>query len=123
MNLNAQKLRRTLTDAEQKLWSHIRNRQLMGFKFRRQAPIGKYIVDFVCFEHRLVIELDGGQHAVNQDYDHSRSEWLLSQGFKVIRFWNHDVMNNIEGIKDVIALNLAAPHPDLPPQGGKGIYG
>ena len=91
----------------------------MGFKFRRQAPIGRYVVDFVCFEQRLVIELDGGQHAVNQDYDHSRTEWLRSQGFKVIRFWNHDVMNKVEEIKEVIARNLATPHPDLPPQGGK----
>jgi len=91
----------------------------MGFKFRRQAPIGKYIVDFVCFEQQLVIELDGGQHAVNQDYDNIRTEWLGTQGFKVIRFWNHDVMNNIEGVKEVIALNLTTPHPDLPPQGGK----
>ena len=93
----------------------------MGFRFRRQAPIGKYIVDFVCFEKRLVIELDGGQHAANQEYDHSRSEWLRSQGFKVIRFWNNDVMNNVEGIKEVIARNLVTPHPNLPPQGGKGI--
>jgi very-short-patch-repair endonuclease len=92
----------------------------MDFKFRRQAPIGKYVVDFVCFEQRLIIELDGGQHAVQQDYDKSRSEWLQSQGFKVIRFWNHDVMNNIEGIKEVIASNLTSPHPDLPPHGGKG---
>jgi len=111
MNITARTLRRRLTDAEQKIWRHIRKRQLMGFRFRRQAPIGKYIVDFVCLEQRLIIELDGGQHAVNQDYDRSRSEWLRSQGFKVIRFWNHDVMNKV------------APHPDLPPQGGKEIKG
>ena len=122
MNLTARKLRRRLTDAEQKLWQHIRQRQMMGFKFRRQSPIGRYIVDFVCVEKRLIVELDGGQHAVQQDYDHCRSEWLESQGFKVIRFWNHDVMNNVEEIKEVIARNLA-PHPDLPPQGGKGIGG
>jgi very-short-patch-repair endonuclease len=119
MTSTAQKLRTRLTDAEQKLWQHIRSRQLMGFKFRRQAPIGKYIVDFVCFEQQLVVELDGGQHAVNLDYDRLRSEWLESQGFKVIRFWNHDVMSNIVGVKEVIALNLTTPHPDLPPQGGK----
>ena len=113
MNLNARELRNRLTDAEQKLWQHIRARQMMGFKFRRQAPIGKYIVDFVCFERRLIIELDGGQHAVNQDYDHIRTEWLGSQGFKVIRFWNHDVMNNIEGIKEVVALNLTTPQVQL----------
>ena len=119
MNLTARKLRRRLTDAEQKLWQHIRNRQLMGFRFRRQAPIGKYIVDFVCFEKRLVIELDGGQHAVHQEYDNYRSEWLRSQEFKVIRFWNHGVLEQIEAIKEVISQNLITPHPDLPPQGGK----
>lgn len=106
MNSTAQKLRKTLTDAEQKLWRHIRKQQLMGFKFRRQSPIGKYVVDFVCLEKRLVVELDGGQHAATQVYNHSRSEWLRSQGFKVIRFWNHDVMNRVEEVKEVIARNL-----------------
>jgi len=92
----------------------------MGFKFRRQAPIGRYIVDFVCFEQKLVIELDGGQHAVRQHYDHSRSEWLQSQGFKVLRFWNNDVMNNVEGVKEVIALNLVTPPiPAFPHKGGR----
>ena len=121
MNVTARTLRKNLTDAEQMLWRHIRNCQLYGHKFRRQAPIGKYIVDFVCFEKRLVIELDGGQHAVNQDYDHCRSEWLRSQGFNVLRFWNHDVMSKVEEIKEVIARNLVTPHPGLPPQGGKGM--
>jgi len=76
MNLTARKLRKRLTDAKKKLWRHIRKRKLMGFKFRRKAPIGKYIVNFVGFEQRLLIELNGGQHAANQDYDHSRMEWL-----------------------------------------------
>ena len=120
MNLNSRQLRKNLTDAEQKLWNHIRKRQLHGYKFRRQAPIGKYIVDFVCFEKQLIIELDGGQHAGHEDYDNYRSEWLKSQGFKVIRFWNHDVLKQVDAIKEVIARNLITPHPDLPPQGGKG---
>jgi very-short-patch-repair endonuclease len=115
----AQKLRTRLTDAEHKLWNQIRSRQIMGFKFRRQAPIGKYIVDFICFERKLILELDGGQHAVQQKYDDVRTQWLESQGFKVIRFWNNDVMSNIEGMKEVIALNLNTPHPNLPPQVGK----
>jgi very-short-patch-repair endonuclease len=119
MNSTARKLRTRLTDAEQKLWHHIRGRQIMCHKFRRQAPIGKYVVDFVCFEQKLILELDGGQHAVHQEYDNIRTEWLGTQGFKVIRFWNHDVMNNIEGVKEVIVLNLTTPHPDLPPQVGK----
>ena len=119
MNLIARKLRNKLTDAEQALWRHIRNRQLYGYKFRRQTPIGKYIVDFVCFEKRLIVELDGGQHEMHQDEDNRRSKGFESQGFKVIRFWNHDVLKQVEAIKEVIALNLITPPPDLPPQGGK----
>jgi len=67
----------------------------------------------------LIVELDGGQHAAHQDEDNRRAEWLESQGFRVIRFWSHDVLKQIEAIKEVITLNLIAPHPDLPPQGGK----
>jgi very-short-patch-repair endonuclease len=119
MGTRARKLMKNLTDAEQELWRHIRNRQLFGCKFRRQAPIGKYIVDFVCFEKRLIIELDGGQHAVHQNYDHCRSEWLQSQGFKVIRFWNHDILKQVEAVKEIIVRSLNTPHPGLPPQGGK----
>ena len=78
MNSNARHLRKNLTDAEQELWRHIRKRQLLGCKFQRQAPIGKYIVDIVCFEKRLIIELDGGQHATRQEYDHYRTEWLVN---------------------------------------------
>lgn len=117
---NARQLRKNLTDAEQKLWRHIRERQMKGYKFRRQAPIGKYIVDFVCFEKKLIIELDGGQHATQFDYDQHRSQWLQSQGFIVIRFWNHDVLQDIEVVKNVILKKLS-PHPDLPPQRGEGI--
>jgi very-short-patch-repair endonuclease len=120
MSIKARYLRKNLTDAEQALWRDIRNRQLYGYKFRRQAPIGKYIVDFVCFEKRLIVELDGGQHAAQRDEDNRRSKWLESQGFKVLKFWNHDVLKQVEGIKEVIALNLIIPHPNLPPQGGKG---
>jgi len=119
MNPTARQLRISLTDAEQRLWRQIRNRQLLGCKFRRQAPIGKYIVDFVCFEKRLIVELDGGQHARHQGYDHDRTEWLQSQGFRVIRFWNHDVLKEVEATKEVIVRNLHTPHPNLPPQGGK----
>jgi len=119
MDSTARKLRKNLTDAEHELWRHIRNRQLFGCRFRRQAPIGKYIVDFVCFEKKLIIELDGGQHAQDQDDDHRRSEWLQSRGFKVIRFWNHDVLRQVEIVKEVIGRSLKTTHPDLPPQGGK----
>jgi very-short-patch-repair endonuclease len=116
---NARHLRKNLTDAEQKLWRRIRSCQIQGCKFRRQAPIGKYIADFVCLEQKLIIEIDGGQHAVQREYDHNRSEWLKSRGFMVIRFWNNEVLNNMDGVMEVISRMLT-PHPDLPPQGGKG---
>ena len=120
MNRNARHLRKNATDAERKLWQHLRNRQMSGCKFRRQVPIGNYIVDFVCLEKRLIIELDGGQHAMQEDHDHIRSLWLRAQGFRVIRFWNHDVLKAVEAVREVIVRHLDAPHPVLPPRGGKG---
>ena len=102
---NARHLRKNLTDAEQKLWRRIRGRQMAGCKFRRQMPIGKYIVDFVCLEKRLIIELDGGQHALQIEYDVQRTEWLKSQGFKVMRFWNNDV-RNIDAVEEMIMRSL-----------------
>jgi very-short-patch-repair endonuclease len=84
----------------------------MGLKFKRQKPIGSYIVDFVCLEHRLIIELDGGQHAEQIAYDQERDEWLRSQGYTVLRFWNNDVMQNLEGALEQIRLPLSpAPSP------------
>ena len=99
-NLLARYLRKSQTPQEQKLWNLLRNRQLLGYKFKRQYPIGNYIVDFVCREKRLVIELDGGQHniAVNINYDFLRSEYIKQRGFKVIRFWNKEIDENIEGV-------------------------
>jgi len=90
----ARQLRRDQTDAEQTLWAHLRDRQLCGAKFRRQHPIGPFVADF-CFPHqRLVVELDGGQHAVKIAADQKRSRFLEAQGYKVLRFWNHDVLKN-----------------------------
>ena len=83
----ARDLRKNSTDPERHLWYHIRANRL-GFKFKRQAPIGTYIVDFVCLEKRLIIELDGGQHMDNQIYDTKRTDWLMAHGFKVLRFWS-----------------------------------
>ena len=99
-NLLARNLRKSQTLQEQKLWNLLRNRQLLGYKFKRQYPIGHYIVDFVCREKRLVIELDCGQHniAVNINYDFLRSEYINQRGFKVIRFWNKEIDENIEGV-------------------------
>jgi len=96
----SRQLRSCMTDAERGLWSHLRSRQLGGVKFRRQVPLGPYIVDFASFETRIVIELDGGQHAeaAHRIKDTARDAYLRSQGFHVLRFWNHDVMSNIEGV-------------------------
>ena len=120
----ARNLRLAQTEAEKRLWYRIRNRQLDGCKFRRQAPIGRYIVDFACFERNLIIELDGGQHASPAPSDRTRSDWLVSQGFSILRFWNNDVMENMEGVLQRIieALSRQAsvactPHPDPLPQG------
>lgn len=90
-----------MTDAERALWAILRNRQLNGFKFRRQATIGAFIVDFLCFEAALVVELDGGQH--NAEADQMRTAALEAQGLRVIRFWNHDVVTNLEGVAHMIS--------------------
>jgi very-short-patch-repair endonuclease len=101
----AQELRKKSTDAERLLWRHLRAKQLEGLKFRRQEPIGDYIVDFVCFDRSLIVEVDGGQHLQEKAKDDERTRWLEGQGFKVLRFWNNDVMKNIEGVLRVIRDN------------------
>ena len=116
---HARQLRRNLTEAEHVLWRHLRLRQLDGHKFRRQQPIGPYIVDFICLETRLIVELDGGQHSNQTASDAERSAWLETQGFRVMRFWNHEVLQNIEAVKESIREAFLPPHPNLPPQGGK----
>jgi len=94
----ARRLRRSQTDAERKLWSRLRDRRLCGARFRRQHPIGSYIADFCCTEARLVIELDGGQHALRKQEDQKRTEYIESQGYRVIRFWDNEALANTEGI-------------------------
>ena len=91
-----------MTDAERFLWKYIRKRQLGGHKFRRQHPIGNYIVDFVCLKKNLIIELDGGQHLNNIEYDTIRTQYLKLKGFKVVRFWNNQVFNETEGVLETI---------------------
>ena len=98
----ALELRRQSTEAEKKLWQQLRNRQLNGLKFRRQAPIGPYIADFLAVDALLIIELDGGQHSARTDYDEKRTAWLEQQGYRVLRFWNNDILANTEGVIDVI---------------------
>ncbi len=106
MNVNitpiAKNLRKQLTDTERLLWTRLRAKQLEGLKFRRQEPIGKYIVDFVCYEKCLVIEADGGQHSFEKGKDETRDKWLNKEGFKVLRFWNNEILTNIEGVLEVI---------------------
>ena len=105
----ARKLRANQTDAETKLWHRIRNRQISGFKFVRQEPIGRYICDFVCREQSLVVEVDGGQH-LESKRDEVRDRYLAEQGYRVMRFWNNDVLSNIDGVLLVLdeALREAA---------------
>ncbi len=96
-------LRRQQTDVERKLWFELRDRRLNDSKFRRQAPIGPYVVDFLCLDSRLIIELDGGQHA---EESAKRQSWLESQGYKILRFWNNQVAENLPGVLAVIAEAL-----------------
>lgn len=98
----AAELRRNFTDAEALLWFRLRNRRLGSHKFRRQVPIGPFIVDFVCMSARLAIELDGGQHAEQKAYDDERSRYLEREGFDVLRFWNNEVLCNLDGVLQVI---------------------
>ena len=104
-------MRNEPTEAEYKLWGFLRARQLNGVKFRRQAPIGRYIIDFVSYEAKLIIELDGGQHAAQQAYDDRRTRWLESQGFRVMRFWNDDVLVDTEVVVEAI-WNALMEFPD-----------
>jgi len=114
-------LRKNATEAEIHLWRYLRSRRFESFKFRRQRPIGPYIVDFVCLERGLVIELDGGQHTENQGYDQQRNAYLKRVGYRVVRFWNNDIFQNIEDVLQTIDIELRRdPHPGPLPQAGEG---
>ncbi|MGC2412935.1 MAG: endonuclease domain-containing protein [Stellaceae bacterium] len=115
----ARTLRRRGTRAEWVLWLAVRDRRLAGFKFTRQHPIGPYVVDLVCREQRLIVEVDGGQHADNQS-DRVRDRYFASMGYRVIRFWNTDVLGNIQGVLETLKSEIeAAPHPDPLPASGE----
>jgi very-short-patch-repair endonuclease len=103
IRIKARQLRRDQTDAEQRLWAKLRDRQLGGAKFRRQHPIGPFVADFCCPQRKLVVELDGGQHAEGVAADQKRSRFLKAQGYRVLRFWNHDVLGNTEAVLERIA--------------------
>ena len=116
----ARNMRRTPTDAERKLWWHLRHRLgLSDTHFRRQVHLGQFIVDFVSHRLKLVVELDGGQHAVQIARDNKRTRFLESKGYRVLRFWNIDVLQNIDGVLEMIQSTiLATPTPNPSPQGG-----
>ncbi|MFC5325543.1 endonuclease domain-containing protein [Bradyrhizobium oligotrophicum] len=109
----ARRLRGNSTDAEAAIWYHLRGRRLHGYKFVRQEPIGLYTVDFVCRDRRLIVEVDGGQHADSQT-DVARDTWLRAHNYRVLRFWNNDVLGNLDGVLQTIATALAEapPHPE-----------
>jgi very-short-patch-repair endonuclease len=116
----ARELRRNPTHAERALWQKLRLWQVEQHKFRRQQPLGSYIVDFVCLEKRLIIELDGGQHAEQKNYDNERDTWLRDQGFVVLRFWNNEVLGNIGGVMETIYNKLQTPPTSVLPRKGEG---
>jgi very-short-patch-repair endonuclease len=109
LKTNSRELRKNQTDAERLLWRHLRTRRFFNFRFRRQQVIGFYIVDFYCSKAKLIVELDGGQHALEEAtlYDQERTAFLNACGYRVIRFWNDDVIKNIVGVLTVIGENLA----------------
>jgi adenine-specific DNA-methyltransferase len=107
----ARKLRRDQTDVERKLWYALRDRRFHDFNFRRQQPIGPYVVDFICFRKNLVIELDGSQHGEDdaRRKDERRTAYLNGRGYRVIRFWNHEINQNLDGVFDTIERELTRP--------------
>ena len=119
MKGKARILRENQTDAERVLWYPLRDRRLAGHKFRRQHPIGAFIADFVCIEDRLVVELDGGQHALRSEEDNQRSTYLKSKGYRVFRFWNDQVLRDtqavLEGILRILESDAPSPCPSPPP--------
>jgi len=108
---NAKQLRTNQTDAERRLWYHLRAHRFMGLKFKRQKPLGPYIVDFICMERRIIIELDGGQHAEQMLYDQQRDTWLGGEGYTVLRFWNNEVMQELEAVLEKIRMVALSPAP------------
>ena len=115
----ARTLRINHTEAEARLWSRLRNRSLDGFKFRRQIAVDPFIVDFLCSEAMLIVELDGGQHAEQTDADARRTTYLEERGYRVLRFWNNDVLSNTDGVREIVLKELHSrrPSPNPLPEG------
>ena len=121
----AKRLRRHQTDAERTLWFRLRDRRLYGWKFKRQVPLDRYVVDFLCSDARLIIEVDGGQHATRTIQDDERTQALEAMGYLVMRLWNNDVLSNTDGVVETIVATLnqfrpVPPHPDPLPNGERG---
>jgi very-short-patch-repair endonuclease len=120
----ARELRGNMTEAETKLRWRLRQRQLNGHRFRRQVPIGPYIVDFACLSAKLVIEVEGGQHFDSVDHDERRTAWLEERGYRVLRFWHPDVLANTDEVLEAVLRALPATPPPRPsPSGGEGQQG
>jgi very-short-patch-repair endonuclease len=113
-------LRQNQTQAEQRLWQQLRAKRSTAFRFRRQYPIGNYVVDFVCLAARLIVEIDGESHNHTIEADERRTQWLEAQGFRVIRFMNRDVLKNTEGVVQAIQTELASTPPPAPSRKGRG---
>lgn len=109
----ARSLRRNQTEAEKILWSRLRDRGLGGYKFRRQVPIDPYIADFVCMAARLIVEIDGGQHAERVAQDHERERFLQKEGYEVVRYWNNEVLGNLDGVLTTLTLALSLREREL----------
>ncbi len=124
-NETARQLRRNRTTAERRLWWQLRELKRSGFKFQQQVPIDHFVVDFACLSERLVVEVDGGTHSTEREVakDIRRERYLKDQGFRVLRVWNSDVRQNIEGVMDTIVAALHTPTPDPSPQGGGETLG
>ena len=120
--MRARSLRATPTDAEALLWFHLRDRRLSDHKFRRQRPIGPYFADFACLEAKLIVEIDGGQHVDAAAYDAERSRFMEAQGYRVLRFWNNEVLTQTDSVLERVweALESGSPHPSPLPRAGEG---
>ena len=110
----ARELRKNSTDTENLLWKHLRSKRLSGYKFRRQEPIDRFIVDFVCYESRVIIECDGSQHLVDKEKDQERDFWFEQQGYRILRFWNNEVLKNTDDVLEKILATCQLPPTSNP---------
>ncbi|WP_188448877.1 endonuclease domain-containing protein [Sphingomonas psychrolutea] len=119
--VRAQQLRRDMTEIERVLWQQMRGRRLNGLKFSRQMPVGPYICDFLCRTIGLVVEIDGGQHGEAAAYDEARTRFIENEGYRVLRFWNNEVLENMEGVLTrIVETARTMPTPQPPPASGRG---